>query len=128
MRILEELAGLLAEKLDTMKSIVAIVQLETRLARLSVYPLILNICMLLIISMGMWLSTMTLLGYFALLAFNNMIGAILSIMMLNVVFFLGLLKYLSFNLKNMSFTKTRAYLLDERDNDEPKKTIAHRNR
>lgn len=128
MQLLEELAGLFAEKLDALKSVVTIVQLETKLARLSVYPLILNVCMLLVISMGIWLSTMTLLGYVALLAFDNIIMAMLSMMVLNVVSFLGLLKYLAYNLKNMSFEKTRAYLSDERDNDEQEKTSHRRNR
>jgi hypothetical protein len=125
MKILEELAGLVAEKLGAFKTIIAIVKLETRLARLSVYPLLLNLCMLLIVSMGLWFSTMTLLGYAALLAFDNIMKAIVSILLLNVVFLIGLLKYLSFNLKNMSFEKTRAHLLSER-NDEQETSIAFR--
>ncbi len=125
MEILEEIAGLVAEKLGAFKTVIAIVKLETRLARLSVYPLLLNLCMLLIVSMGVWFSTMTLLGYFALLAFDNIMKAMMSILLLNVVFFIGLLKYLAFNLKNMSFEKTRAYLLNESD-DEQETSIAYR--
>ncbi len=126
MKIIEEIAGLVSGKLDVFKTIVSIIRLETRLAGLSVYPLLLNVCMLLIVLMAMWLSTLLLVGYLALLTFDSTIAAIIFILLLNGGLFLGLLKYLTFNLKKMSFEKTRKYVFNtESNHDDEQKTTSH---
>ena len=110
MNILEEINGLVSNKIGVIKSVISIIKLETRLAGLSIYPLLLNVCMLIIVLIAIWFSCMLLLGYFTLSLFDNMITAISSILFLNVVLFVGLLKYLMFNLQKMSFEKTREFI------------------
>ena len=128
MNIFDEIEGLVSSKISIIKTTLSIIKLETRLAGLSIYPLLLNICMLLIVLMTIWSSTMILLGHFALLAFDNTILAISSILLLNVGLLLGLMKYLMFNLQNMSFEKTRAYISSkESDDDKQEKKINYQN-
>ena len=110
MKILEEIDGLVSNKIGVIKTIISIFKLETRLAGLSVYPLLLNVCMLLIVLIAIWFSCMLLLGYFTLSIVDNIIIAISSVLFLNVLLFVGLLKYLTFNLQKMSFEKTREFI------------------
>lgn len=122
MKIIEEIEGLVSSKLAVMKTMMSIIKLETRLAGLSIFPLLLNVCMLLIVLMTLWASTMTLLGYFLIVTFDNPMLAIGSIVLLNLAIILGLSKYLAFNLKQMSFEKTREYILNK-ENEHGKETI-----
>ena len=125
MNVFEHLEGFVSGKLSIIKTVVSLIQLETRLAGLSVYPLLLNLCMLFIVLMAVWLSTMLLLGYLFLFLFDNTFAAILFILFLNVVLLVLLLKYLMFNLKKMSFEKTRAYFSNKEssEHDKLEKTI-----
>lgn len=109
MKIVEELEGLVTSGLGLMQSIISIVKLETRLAGHSIFPLLLNVCMIGVIVMTLWMSTMALLGYCVVLAFDTILGALCFVLILNLTVLFGLFKYLQFNLKNMSFRKTRAY-------------------
>ena len=130
MKIVEEVAGLVFDQVMIFKTVVSIIKLETRLAMLSLYPLLLTGCLLFIVSITLWLSTMSLLGYCALLALEQPLFAILSVVLLNVCIFLGLLKYLHCHLKNMSFEKTREYLLPKEshhDEDQREKTNHRKN-
>ena len=95
-------------------------KLEAKLAMLSVYPLIINVCMLLVILTSTWLALMGMLGYGLMLAFDSIILAMSGVLLVNGLVLGLLFGYLLFNLKNMSFAKTRAYL--SRDKDESKKT------
>jgi hypothetical protein len=129
MKFFEQLEGLVSSKLATLKTIQSIFKLEARLAGLSVYPLLLNLCMLFVVLITFWLSAMLLIGYFALLYFGSVHLAIILIVFLNLGLLLALLKYLSFNLTNMSFEKTRTYLSSKESNedDKLKKTINRKN-
>lgn len=110
MKLLEEIDGLVSSKIEVIKTLISIIKLETRLAGLSVYPLLLNVCLLMIVSMTLWFSCMLLLGYVALFILNNIIIAISSILFLNALLFVGLLHYMKFNLQKMSFEKTREHI------------------
>ena len=110
MSLFVDIESLVSAKLDVMKTAVSILKLETRLAGLSVYPLLLNLCLLLIGLMGVWTSTMIAIGYMLTLLIPNILGCIGIVVLLNTGVVFGLLRYLSFNLKNMSFEKTRQYL------------------
>lgn len=109
MKLFEHIEGLASGYVGITKTVLSIIKLETRLAGLTVYPLILNICMLLIVLMTVWISVMGLIGYFVALAFGNALIVISSILAINIVLLIILLFYLKYNLKNMSFEKTRAY-------------------
>jgi len=109
MKILEHIEGLVSGKVAIFKMVMEIAKLETRLAGLSVYPLLINLSMLLIVLMATWLVTMVLMGYGLLLSFGSPVVAILSVLVLNMVLLGFLLNYLSFNLKKMSFEKTREF-------------------
>ena len=117
MKLFEEIEGLVSNKIGIMKTMISIVKLETRLAGLSVYPLILNICAVLIVSMGIWLTSMVLIGHSISVWSGNISLGITAVLSLNILMLLGLLKYMSFNIKNMGFEKTRAYLLKMRVTD-----------
>lgn len=114
--VIEEIAGLVSSKIDTIKTMIDIVKLETRLAGLSVYPLIINVCMLFVVLITLWLSIMGTVFYFINAFVHNPFISILCVLSLNVLSLLGLLKYLSFNLKKMGFEKTRQYILKMRVN------------
>lgn len=105
-----EIENLVSAKLEVVKTAVSIFKLETKLAGLSIYPLLLNLCCLLIGLMGIWTSSMLAIGYILELWVHNLLLCILAVLLLNTFLVFGLLKYLSFNLKNMSFEKTRQYL------------------
>lgn len=109
MNVLEHIEGLVSTKLQVFKTVISLIKLEARLAGLSIAPLILNICMLFVVFITVWLSTMFLVGYLTLIACNNLIISTLIVLFLNLGLLLGLYKYLGFNLKSMSFEKTRAY-------------------
>jgi hypothetical protein len=113
MDLLREIEGLVLSKLRLIDSSISLIKLESKLAGLSIFPLLVNIVLLLVITLTTSITFMLLIGYFALLIFNNILIAILSILVLNGLLCLCLIKYLSFNLKSMSFEKTRKHLLSD---------------
>ncbi len=116
----EHLEGLVSGKLSIIKMVVDIAKLEARLAGLSIYPLLLTLCLLLIVLMSTWLAAMLLVGYGIKLALHNSIWAISSVLLINMSVLILLLNYLLFNLKKMSFEKTRAYF-SEKESDHHEK-------
>jgi hypothetical protein len=127
-KIFEEVEGFVSNKLSSIKTTFSIFKLEARLAGLSVFPLLLNMCMLFVVLITLWLSTMTLIGYFCALFGGTFLSAVFLIFILNLGLFFGLIKYLTYNLDNMSFKKTRMNLSPrESSDDELKKTIDRKN-
>jgi hypothetical protein len=109
MKIFKEIEGFFSSKISVLRAISTLVLLEIKLARMSIIPLLLNLVMLFMVFFTLWLSLMGLFGYVVSLALSNIIYGILSIIMFNLIVVVGLFKYLQFNLKSMSFEKTRAY-------------------
>lgn len=109
MKLIEDLEGFISSQFNSMKALGALIKLEAKLAGLTVFPLLLNLCMLFVILITTWLSLMVLLGFFLYITLHSSWISLLSVTLLNLVFFIGLLKYLSFNLKAMSFERTRRY-------------------
>lgn len=109
MEALKQLEALVSAKIAIVKTLCSLVSLETRLAGLSVFPLLLNLSMLFVVFSTVWLSAMFLMGYLILWASDCILLSLGLVLLLNLGLFWGLLKYLSFNLKNMSFQKTRDY-------------------
>lgn len=125
MEAFKQLEALIAAKISVIRTVLSLFRLEARLAGLSVFPLLLNICMLLVIFITVWLTAMFLLGYFVALTSNNLFLALFLILLLNIGLLLGLTKYLSYNLNNMSFQKTREYFSQQSTDHEKLKKTDH---
>ncbi len=109
MNVLEQIGGLVSSQMNVVKTIIQMFKLEARLAGLSVYPLLLNICAIFVVLMSTWFSCMLLTGYIFFVLLDNVVWSIGMVLFINIGLLLGLLKYLSFNLKKMSFEQTRKY-------------------
>lgn len=125
MSLFVEIESLVSAQLDVVKTAVSILKLETKLAGLSVYPLLLNLCLLLIGLMGAWTTSMVALGYILTMMIPNILVCILLVLLLNVGIVFGLIRYLSFNLKNMSFEKTRQFIASQENHDANQKKQTH---
>lgn len=108
--IIEHIEGLVSNKLSSIKVLMSLFRLEARLTALSVYPLILSVCLIFVVLITIWLSVMFLIGYLTVIYWHVPFLAICLVLLLNLIFFVVFLKCLLYNLNNMSFKKTRAYL------------------
>lgn len=109
MEALKQVEHLVSTRIALVKTLLTMMRLEARLAGLSVFPLVLNICLLLVVFMACWLLFSLLMGYGILFVSNSFPLSLCFVFLFNLCALLGLAKYLTFNLKNMSFEKTRAY-------------------
>jgi hypothetical protein len=127
MNFLDHLEGFITGNLKVIKTFLSLIKLEARLAGLSIFPLLLNLCMLLIIFMSVWIAAMVLLGYCIFIWGESPLGAMASVLGINIALLLSLMKYLSFNLRKMSFEKTRqCFSQNKRINYELTKTTNER--
>lgn len=110
MQAFKALEGLASNKLEEMKSFISMIKLEAKLAGLSVFPLIVNVCMLFVILITIWLTAMCMLGFAVIWAYDSTIIGLASVLLFNTILLGLLFIYLNFNLKKMSFEKTRKYL------------------
>lgn len=109
MSLFDQLEGLITAKIGAITDLLTLIKLEARLAGLSIFPLILNLCLLFVILISLWLTLMLLLGTGFYLLGHNLILAISGILFINLLAVWGLWRYLNFNLRNLSFIQTRAY-------------------
>lgn len=116
-KVLEHLEGYISEYINLGKTFLSLVQYEARLAGQSIFPLVLNICMLFVILLSVWLSTLILSGYYLYRLLESLPLSCTVLLIVNAMFLAVLMRYLSINLKNMSFVNTREFLADK----EPKK-------
>ncbi len=120
MEAFKQVEHFVSARLAVIKTLFTLVQLEARLAALSVFPLLVNLCLLFIVLITLWLSTFVLVGYGTFLATHNIPLSLVVPFLINLLFLLGLTKYLLFNLKSMSFEKTRLYFSQNKSiDDEP---------
>lgn len=117
MSLFEDIEGFVSGQLSTIKSLIALIALETRLAKLSIIPLLLTLGVLVVILLTLWTTSMLLTASFIFNFTQSISESIASILALNLILLFGLLKYLTFNLKNMSFVKTRSFF-KQQENDE----------
>lgn len=110
MNIIEELEGLISSKTKSMQLLLSLLKLETSLARFSIIPLVFNIIVILVIVLTTWFATMMLWGYLFYMLSTSVLLAVVSIVLLNLILLYFLLRLMKYNLKNMSFEKTRAFL------------------
>lgn len=125
MKFLEEIEGVVLGHVHVIKTVFSLVKLEARLAGLSVFPLLLNVCFLFVVLLSLWFLGMALLVYAFMDVFGSILLALAAVLLLNVLLLVLLLIYLLFNLKKMSFEKTRDYFFNKRTSehvDQLKKT------
>ena len=110
MRFIEEIEGLVSSKFAEIKAFISMAKLEAVLAALSVFPLLISLCLILVVLMTTWLSAMLLIGGLIIWLNGNVLFALAFIIFSNIIILGVLFRYLWFNLKNMSFEATRHYL------------------
>lgn len=128
MNFIQHIEGFVVNKISSIKDIYSLFKMEARLAGLSVFPLLLNLCMLFVVLLTVWFSTMLLIGFFTFYLLDAWLWSLLIILSLNLCLLLGLIKYLNYNLKNMSFEKTRMFLSGENNDEQSQKRINYANR
>lgn len=123
-KFIEELEGLISNKIAMLVSIYSLIKLEATLAGMSIIPLILNLFFIVIILITIWFSSMLFLGYYLFLSFSSISLAASSIIILNLIVLFIFYRMLMYNLNNMSFPKTRAYFSKKQDyeNEQLEKT------
>lgn len=117
MNSLDNIERLVSAKISVVKNLFSLIKLEARLAGLSVFPLILNLCMLVIVLSTVWLSAMMMLGFAANLLIHNVLLSLFLILALNIIFLVILLNYFSYHLNNLSFPNTRNYFSQTETNE-----------
>ena len=127
MKVFTHLQGFISENLKVAKTFGSLVKLEARLAGLSIFPLLINLCSLVVLTFGLWLSTMLLLQYGLMLWFENYLLSILGVFLFNILLFGLVVKNVSLHLKRMSFAKTRASFSQQPSTDNESTTIAYPN-
>ena len=118
MKILDELIGLVSSRLHVFKTLLTMVKLEARLAGLSIFPVLLNMCLIFIILSTAWLAGMALAGFGVYQFYQNALIAILFVFVLNLAILALLFKYLQFNIRKMTFEKTRQFLTQSKEDQE----------
>lgn len=117
MNSLDNLERLVSAKISVVKNLFTLIKLEARLAGLTVFPLILNLCMLVIVLSTIWLSAMVMLGFAANLLIHNVLLSIFLVLALNSVFLVVLLNYFSNHINKLSFPNTRNYFSQTETNE-----------
>jgi len=107
MNPLQEVKALFSSESGIIKNIIGIVQLEAKLARLSIVPLLINLVILFITGLGLWFIFMIVTGYLVAFFSGNVLIGILTVLGIHIVLVVLFLRWLSYNVKNMSFNKTR---------------------
>lgn len=109
MKWLTELDGLITGKCRLIQTLLTLIKLEARLAGLSMYPLLLGICLVFPILITTWAAAMVMVGYGFLSWSGSLILTFLLIFLLNLTLLILLARLLKSHLKHMSFAKTRHY-------------------
>lgn len=118
MKWLEEAEGLVSSKITIVQALMRVITLETKLAGLSIFPLLLTVCLLLVVLMSLWFTSMLLLGYFIAISLHSLMLTLMALVVLNGLFLGLVVNSLASNLKKMSFEKTRELLLHKEHNRE----------
>ncbi|MDX1837512.1 hypothetical protein DIZ81_06210 [Legionella taurinensis] len=115
MKLLTELEGFITGKISLVKTLVSLIRLEARLAGQSVYPLLVNACLLLTLLITTWATVAVLIGYGLLLVSGSLIVTLLLILFIHLALLALSAGRLKTNLHRMSFARTRHYLNAPKD-------------
>ncbi|HBI22306.1 MAG TPA: hypothetical protein DDY37_06980 [Legionella sp.] len=114
MSLIDEAVDLVSSQVHWMKTCLSITRLEATLAGLSVYPLLVLVCLFMVCFMGFWCTSLLFLGLVLMQALGNLMVVLGLICVTNALLLCLILRYLHLYLKRMRFEKTRAYLLGQR--------------
>lgn len=117
MKVIDELIGLVSSRFHVLKTLFTMIKLEARLAGLSIFPLLINLCLIFIILASVWLTGMVLAGLSVYQFYQNAWIAILFVFVFNLAMLALLFKYLQFNLRKMAFEKTRQFLTQSKEEE-----------
>ena len=117
MTFLASLEGFVYDYLAEIKALLAMVKAEVRLAGLSVLPLLLSLVCLFVVVITTWLSMLVLMGYFFLWTTGSLFFTLSSVFIINMLLLLLLIVSVRFNLRQMTFEKTRRYFSHEGSNN-----------
>lgn len=120
MKIFEEVDTYISSRLSSIGSLLSLIKLEAKLAGLTVLPLLVNLCLLFVILLSFWFSLMSLVAYLIFVQAHSFWIALGSITLLNLIALIALVRYLVFNLKTMSFEKTRHYFNSQESTEHDK--------
>lgn len=120
MKIFEEFDAYISSRLNSIGSLLSLIKLEAKLAGLTVLPLLINLCLLFVILLSFWFSLMSLAVYLIFVQAHSFWIALGSITLLNLIALIALIRYLAFNLKTMSFEKTRHYFNSQESTEHDK--------
>lgn len=125
-KIIEQVSELVSSKISAIKLVTQMIKLETKLAALNIYPLIINACVLFAGLITAWLCALGLVGYYLHTVFK--MPAVFGILLLlNAIIMAISMGFISRNLRNMSFKHTRDYFSpDKEDEHEQHKTNLQR--
>lgn len=108
-KLIAAITGLVTSKLEIYKTVARIFQLETRLAALSIAPLLLSLAMLIVALLTSWMALMVLAALILQSFLHNYALAVTIILLFNALLCLLLYRALHNYLRKMSFAKTREY-------------------
>jgi hypothetical protein len=117
MEAIKQFEALIASKISVIKTLYSIICLEARLAGLSLLPLLVTAIILFVVLITAWMIAVFLMGYGIFLVSHHFILSISLVLLIHLVVVLSLVKYLAFNLKSMSFEKTRNYFSDHKSTE-----------
>ncbi len=109
---IEEALGLFSSPFHLLKTCLSITRLEAKLAGLSVFPLLVFLCLFMVSLMGLWCLTLCLFGYLLMQALGDWVLSMGLLCLFNAALVGIILRCICLYLKRMSFEKTRAYLSD----------------
>jgi hypothetical protein len=110
MKLIEDVEQFIESQLNSVRMLFDLVRLEAKLARMTLVPLVINFCLILVSIIMLWLSAMGLVGYVLIRLSNPIWLTLIIILILNFSLLFGLLRYLTFNLTALSFSQTRRHL------------------
>lgn len=111
MNFIEHLEGLITSKVARAKGLIKLFELEAQLASLNIVPLCVSLGALIAFFFTTWLTVMVLIGYLLMLLVGPLLSIII-VLLLNIVALLLIIKNLSACIKEMTFEKTRAFLVN----------------
>lgn len=120
MKLLNELDAYISSQFNAAKALLTLFKLEAKLAGRSIVPLLITLCLFSVISISFWLSLMIFAGYLIFLYLANVWISLALICLFNLIILVLLINYLSFNLRMMSFERTRHYFNAEESTDHEK--------
>lgn len=105
-----EVEGLIASKLQSIKTLLSMTALEAKLTQLSIAPFMVTGVMLLVVLVTVWVALMGMLGCVIWEMQHRLMWAFGSILLVNVIILFILQRCLVYHLRHMSFQKTRQYI------------------